>query len=222
MCPPVRPSARPGPTSGSTGRIYFAVDPKNPVNQIIADIDKAPRNAAGKVEFSSDFELLKPKDPSRGNGTVLYEVSNRGGRGMVNFFNRGNGQVDPQTGQRTGDDFLFDQGFTLMWIGWQFDVPQRPELLRVYAPIAKEADGRAHHGARAKRLRRDPTGARSLARRSQSPGISGFRSQRSRDQADGARFGRGRAPHDSARPVAVHRRWQERAHGGRLRTEEDL
>ena len=115
-----------GPYERITGRIYFAVDPKNPVNQIIADIDKAPRNAAGKVEFSSDFELLKPKDPSRGNGTVLYEVSNRGGRGMVNFFNRGGGQVDPQTGQRAGDDFLFDQGFTLMWIGWQSDVPERP------------------------------------------------------------------------------------------------
>ena len=135
-----------GPYERITGRIYFAVDPKNSVNQIIADIDKAPRNAAGKVEFSSDFELLKPKDPARGNGTVLYEVSNRGGRGMVNFFNRGNGQIDPQTNQRSGDDFLFDQGFTLMWIGWQFDVPQRPELLRVYAPIAKEADGRAITG----------------------------------------------------------------------------
>jgi hypothetical protein len=131
-----------GPYERIAGRIYFAIDPRNPVNQIIADIDKAPRNAAGKVEFSSDFELLKPKDPSRGNGTVLYEVSNRGGRGMVNFFNRGGGQIDPQTGQRQGDDFLFDRGFTLMWIGWQFDVPQRPELLRVYAPIAREADGR--------------------------------------------------------------------------------
>ena len=112
-----------------TGTIYFAIDPANTANQIIADIDKAPRNAAGKVEFHSDFELLKPKDPSRGNGTVLYEVSNRGGRGMVNFFNR-------------GDSFLFEQGFTLMWVGWQFDVPLRDGLLRVYAPVAKEADGR--------------------------------------------------------------------------------
>jgi hypothetical protein len=117
-----------------TGRIYFAVDPRNPVNQIITDIDKAPRNADGRVEFSSDFELLKPKDPARGNGTIVYEVSNRGGRGMVNFFNRGGTTAG-------GDEFLFAHGFTLMWIGWQFDVPLRPELLRVYAPIAKNADG---------------------------------------------------------------------------------
>jgi len=65
------------------GTIYFAIDPANTANQIITDIDRAPRNASGKVEFHSDFELLKPKDLSRGNGTVLYEVSNRGGRGMV-------------------------------------------------------------------------------------------------------------------------------------------
>ena len=136
-----QPAGAVGPYERLAGTIYFSIDPRNSANLIITDIDKAPRNAQGKVEFSSDFELLKPKDPARGNGTILYEVSNRGGRGMVNFFNRGNGQIDQRTGQRNGDDFLFEQGFTLMWIGWQFDVPLRPELLRVYAPIAKNADG---------------------------------------------------------------------------------
>jgi hypothetical protein len=141
-----QPAGATGPYERITGTIHFAVDPRNPVNQIITDLDKAPRNAQGRVEFSSDFELLKPKDPARGNGTILYEVSNRGGRGMVNFFNRGSGQIDPRSGQRNGDDFLFEHGFTLMWIGWQFDVPLRPELLRVYAPIAKNADGSAITG----------------------------------------------------------------------------
>ena len=63
-----------GPYEKVAGTIHFAIDPKNSANQIITDIDKAPKNAAGKVEFSSDFYLIKPKDPSRGNGTVLYEV----------------------------------------------------------------------------------------------------------------------------------------------------
>ena len=80
-----------GPYEKVSGTIYFAIDPKNPANQIITDIDKAPRNAAGKVEFSSDFYLIKPKDPRRGNGTVLYEVSNRGGKGMLGFFNFASG-----------------------------------------------------------------------------------------------------------------------------------
>jgi hypothetical protein len=135
-----------GPYEKLAGTIYFAVDPRNPVNQIIADIDKAPRNAKGLVEFSSDFYLIKPKQSTRGNGTVLYEVSNRGGKGMVGFFNRAAGSPDPSTAEHFGDGFLLEQGFTLLWVGWQFDVPRREGLVRVFAPIAREADGRAIRG----------------------------------------------------------------------------
>src|SRR5580765_8467512 len=60
------------------GKAYFVVNPRLPANQAIVDIDKAPRNRDGMVEFSSDFFLLRPKNPKRGNGTLLYEVSNRG------------------------------------------------------------------------------------------------------------------------------------------------
>ncbi len=121
--------------------MHFAVDPRNSANQIITDIDKAPKNAAGKVEFSSDFYLIKPKNLERGNGTLLYEVSNRGGKGMVGFFNFASGSLDPQTADQFGDAFLLEQGFTLLWLGWQFDPPQREELMRVYAPVARAADG---------------------------------------------------------------------------------
>src|SRR5687767_1004002 len=135
-----------GPYERLSGTIHFAIDPRNPANLIIADIDKAPRNAAGKVEFSSDFYLLKPVDTTRGNGTMLYEVSNRGGKGMVGFFNFAAGGVDPQTTEQFGDGFLLENGFTLLWVGWQFDVPVREGLVRVFAPIAKEADGRSITG----------------------------------------------------------------------------
>jgi hypothetical protein len=135
-----------GPYEKLSGRIYFAVDPLNDANRIIADIDKAPKNAAGRVEFSSDFYLIKPKDPSRGNGTLLYEVSNRGGKGMLGFFNRAAASLDPQTAGEFGDGFLLEQGFTLLWVGWQFDPPLRDGLVRVYAPIAREADGRSIQG----------------------------------------------------------------------------
>src|SRR5262245_8978250 len=60
-----------GPYEKLSGRIFFAVDPTLPANRIITDIDKAPRNAAGKVEFSSDFYLIKPKQIDKGNGAVL-------------------------------------------------------------------------------------------------------------------------------------------------------
>jgi hypothetical protein len=130
-----------------SGKIYFAVDPRNSANQIIADIDKAPKNASGKVEFSSDFYLIKPRDVTRGNGTVLYEVANRGTKGILGFFNLAStSSVDPRTEADLGDGFLLEQGFSLLWVGWQFDVPEREGLVRTYVPTAREADGHAIQG----------------------------------------------------------------------------
>lgn len=141
-----KPFGAAGPYEKLSGTLYFAVDPRNTVNQIITDIDKAPKNASGRVEFSSDFYLIKPKDAARGNGTLLYEVSNRGGKGMLGFFNFATAHLDPDSAAHFGDGFLLEQGFTLMWIGWQFDPPARDGLLRVHAPIAREADGRPIRG----------------------------------------------------------------------------
>src|SRR5215468_884236 len=89
-----------------SGKIYFAVDPRNGANLIIADIDKAPKNGSGKVEFSSDFYVIKPKELNRGNGTVLYEVSNRGNKGMLGFFDFAAASPDPQNASHFGDGFL--------------------------------------------------------------------------------------------------------------------
>jgi hypothetical protein len=56
------------------GRVEFALDPTAPANVRIIDLGLAPRNARGEVEFEADFYLIKPVDPSRGNGRLLYEV----------------------------------------------------------------------------------------------------------------------------------------------------
>src|SRR5215471_14941148 len=70
-----------GPYERMIGKAFFAVDPKLAANKIICDIDKAPRNDEGLVEFSSDIYVLKPRDPKNGNGAALYEDSNRGRKG---------------------------------------------------------------------------------------------------------------------------------------------
>ena len=57
------------------GKVYYAVSPDNPHNTIIVDLDKAPRNAKGLVEFSSDLLILRPKDPARGNSVVFVDAS---------------------------------------------------------------------------------------------------------------------------------------------------
>ena len=127
-----------GPYEKLVGTIYFAVDPDNPANGIITDIGLAPRNADGLVEFSSDFFLIKPKDVGRGNGTLLYEVSNRGGKGMLGYFNNASGSLDPLTAEQMGDGLLLENGFSLLWLGWQFDVPTRDGLVRLSTPIATD------------------------------------------------------------------------------------
>jgi hypothetical protein len=118
------------------GKVHFTVDPKAAANRIITDIDLAPRNAEGLVEFAADFYVLKPADPKLGNGTVLFEVSNRGGKGMIGMFSDSPSARDPREEKDFGDGFLLERGYTLVWLGWQWDVPQQPELLRMFAPIA--------------------------------------------------------------------------------------
>jgi hypothetical protein len=134
-----------GPYEKVTGKVYFEVDPKNLHNRVIVDLEKAPRNATGNVEFSADFFVLKPKDMSRSNGAALLEVSNRGGKALLYFFNHSKISSDPSTEAEMGDGFLMRQGFTLVWVGWQIDVPAGAELLRLYAPVATD-DGKVITG----------------------------------------------------------------------------
>src|SRR5262245_47083528 len=61
-----------------TGIAHFEVDPADPLNAVIVDLDNAPRNERGRVEFTTPFFILKPVDPARSNGKIFYTVNNRG------------------------------------------------------------------------------------------------------------------------------------------------
>src|SRR5438132_5251248 len=117
------------------GKIHFAVDPKNPHNAVIVDLDKAPRNAAGEVEFSADLYVIRPK--ANRNDTLFVEISNRGGKGFL-----APNILDPTTESDIRDRFLFDRGYTVAWIGWQFDVRPEPNRVRLYAPVAPGITGK--------------------------------------------------------------------------------
>jgi hypothetical protein len=107
------------------GTIHFAIDPGDPRNRVIVDIDKVATNADRKVEFSADLYILRPKDAARSNGVALIEVSNRGNKGLLSEFSRASeGGRDPSTDADLGDGFLTKAGYTLVWVGWQFDVRQ--------------------------------------------------------------------------------------------------
>jgi hypothetical protein len=125
------------------GRVYFAADPANIHNRQIVDLDKALRNAQGEVEFSADLYLFKPKDMNKGNGAVLFEVSNRGGRGILRLVD-GGGSSEPNG--EIGDGFLLREGYTIAWLGWQFDLADEGEKVRLFAPVAHDAGGKEIHG----------------------------------------------------------------------------
>lgn len=125
------------------GKVHFAVRPDDPHNKLIVDLDKAPRNAKGEVEFASDFYILRPKEAARASGTALIEIPNRGGKGMLRVIQNAKNSLDPKTEDEFGDGFLMERGVTLLWLGWQWDVRDEKGLMRLEAPVAREknADG---------------------------------------------------------------------------------
>jgi hypothetical protein len=120
------------------GVAHFSVDPNAEANRGIADIQLGPTDASGKVRFSANFYILQPVNAGRSNGTAIVEVSNRGGKGLLGMFDFAHGSNDPRSAEEFGDGFLLRKGFTLVWIGWEFDVPNDPALLRLDAPIATD------------------------------------------------------------------------------------
>src|SRR5687768_18309748 len=72
-----RPFGAAGPYEKLSGKVHFALDPALPPNAIIVDLNLAPKNAKGLVEFSDDFYLLEPVDPARGNARLFYSAGNR-------------------------------------------------------------------------------------------------------------------------------------------------
>src|SRR5580700_3170937 len=125
------------------GRVYFAVNPENLHNRLIVDLAKAPRNAQSEVEFSADLYLLKPKDMSKGNNAVLFEVSNRGGKGILHIVD---GYSPSGPDGEYGDGFLLREGYTVAWVGWEFDVADHGENLKLYAPVAHHPGGKEIRG----------------------------------------------------------------------------
>jgi Alpha/beta hydrolase domain len=128
-----------GPYEEIVGKVYYSLDPDNPHNKSIVDLDKAPRDAAGRVTFAADLFVLAPKDKSHGNGVALFDVLNRGRKNMLSAFNRSPPSFDPSAPLDLGDGFLMQQGYTLVWVGWQFDLPHRRGLMGLEAPPVLES-----------------------------------------------------------------------------------
>jgi len=90
------------------------IDPKDRRNALITDIQFAPKNAAGRVEYRTNFTIVKPVDMSKSSGVLLYNIVNRGGHG---------GPAEFHVGGDPGDGFLYKLGEAVLWSGWQGDIP---------------------------------------------------------------------------------------------------
>ncbi len=122
------------------GTAHFAVDPLDPANGLITDLKLAARDGAGLVRFSSDFRILQPEEPSRGNHRVFFDVLNRGRGTVLRNFNDAPDLAADQP-LDVGNGFLMRQGYTVVWCGWQHDAPDAPGIMRLNAPGALESDG---------------------------------------------------------------------------------
>ena len=138
-----------GPYEKLRGRAHGEVDPDDPRNAVITDIELAPRNARGLVEYSMDIYILRPVDAGRGSRKLLLEVNNRGNKlsGILNHrrlrSGRGN---DPAAAGDAGDGFLMERGYVLAWNGWDVGAAAGGDRLTITVPVARRADGAAIEG----------------------------------------------------------------------------
>ena len=140
-----------GPTGAYdhvTAIAHGELDPGDPVNETIQDLALAPRNAQGRVEYTTPVELLKPADGGRANHMVLMEVVNRGNKLALGAFDEAVAGGTPERNALSdaGDGWLMQQGYTLAWWGWEMDA--QPGLSRTVMPrvVAHNGDGSAVTG----------------------------------------------------------------------------
>lgn len=126
-----------------SGRLFFVIDPENPANERITDLNLADQNENGQVEFWSDFFLIQPVDPAKGSGSLLYDVHNRGNKLALWTFNEGERSNEPSSMEHAGNGFLFRQGYSLLWTGWNGDVAEDGSgRLLAGLPVARMKDGK--------------------------------------------------------------------------------
>ena len=126
-----------------TGRAYGEVDPADPKNAVIQDLNLAPRNARGMVEYATSVEILKPKDMARGNRVLLFEVANRGNKVALAIFNGAatSGPAQRNALSTAGDGYLMREGYTVVWFGWQQDVLAGNGRMLMDHVVAHNRDG---------------------------------------------------------------------------------
>ncbi len=119
------------------GTFRGELDPGDPRNKVIVNLDKAPRNAAGRVEYEADFFILRPADPARGSRKILFDVTNRG-RQYAHWVLMDARTVrnDPRAIEDAGNGLLLRRGYVIVSSGWDPDAPRSNNGLAMKPVIA--------------------------------------------------------------------------------------
>lgn len=134
-----------GPYERWLGTASFALDPNDSANTDIVDLEYAPQNAKGMVEFTADLEIMKPVDLRKGNHRILYDVNNRGNKTALSSFNDAPRNPDPHSLADAGNGYLMRKGYTVVISGWQGDLMPDPALVIAELPEAIK-DGKSIPG----------------------------------------------------------------------------
>ena len=121
------------------GTVFMEVDPHDPRNAVIVNLDRAPRNADGRVEFSAPFVLIRPVDVARGNGKLLYGINNRGNAIEIPFQTFP--PLAPSAPAESGDGLFFRLGYSVVDAGWAGDIVTTATRLGANLPVARQTDG---------------------------------------------------------------------------------
>ena len=127
-----------GPYEMLRGQVHFAVDPDAPAYQTVVDLENAPRNSSGMVEYSTDVFILKPVELTRGNRRLMYGVNNRGNKRVLATFNDAVQSNDPSSAEHSGNGFLMRRGYSVVWSGWQGDILPGNGRMTMQLPIATD------------------------------------------------------------------------------------
>jgi hypothetical protein len=132
-----------GPYLRIQGVAKGELDPAASENKVIVDLDKAPRNARGLVEYETDFFILRPADPGRTNGVLVYDVTNRGSKRIFQRLDDAPGDPpaaanDLKTAREAGSGFLLGRGYSFAWSGWDPGAPSANNGLGARFPTAME------------------------------------------------------------------------------------
>jgi hypothetical protein len=126
-----------------TGTAKGELDPADPRNKGIVNLDRAPRNAAGKVEYEIDVDILRPVDAQRGNRRILYDVTNRGRKFVLHWvLDAPTAPLaelnDPKALKDAGNALYLRQGYTIVWSGWDPDAPKSANGMAMKSPVATD------------------------------------------------------------------------------------